>query len=319
MAFAPKYLATITINNTLYEYYSDVNYLLALIEQEPTLQLVNRDEKWQIDNYAIPHTVTLQPLYTVERQIPLKEIKQSIHLSFEPYKLTIDSFFKKGGEAVIYKGKLNAQPVIIKTYTKSARTLPWISRKLAPYTPMKYLLFEDLSKAYFVVMEELQELVYNNSTLAQGLAFINLLESIGARHGDISPANIMQDAQGNLKFIDFARSITQGTSFYNKGISDRKALARTLLSAKYQFILSTTPLLQGTIKEGNKATLGKLYRTYLKTFVKPVNDLPDGLQQLQQKPLTQVEETIIQQQFFDWFQQYFPQDNESLQLIAMAR
>ena len=304
MAFKPQHLAVITINNTIYEYYSDINYNLALIEQKPTMKLRNDNNAWQIINYSVSHTVDLQSLYQIKIQISSKNIDKRLQFTLGYYELTIDSFYKKGGEAVVYKGTLHKCPVIIKTYTKGPRTLPWISEKLAAYAPIKYLLFEDISRAYFVVMEELQELVYNNTTLTQGLAFINLLESIGACHGDISPGNIMQDTHGNLKFIDFARPAAHGTPFYNKGFTDRKALARTLLSYKYQSLLSTSPLLQGG--EQSKPTLGKLYRAYLRSITKANHELSEK------------EEIRIQKEFFDWFQQSFVQDKEGLELVAMA-
>lgn len=304
MTFEPKYLAVITINNTVYEYYSDTDFNLALIEQEPTLKLQNSNNAWQLINYLAPHTVKLEPIHRIGIEVSRNKIDKQLQFILGPYKLTIDSFYKRGGEAVVYKGTLDQHAVVIKTYIKGPRTLPWISQKLATYTPMKYMLFEDLSGAYFVVMEELRELVYDNNTLTQGLAFINLLESIGTHHGDISPANVMQDAQGNVKFIDFARFATLSTLFYNKGLTDRKGLTRTLLSYKYQSALSTTPLLQGA--EPSKPTLGKLYRAYLQNVTKIKNESPE-------KQLPQTEE------FFDWFQQSFVQDKEGLELIAMAR
>lgn len=310
MGFLPKYLAVITINNVAYEYYADINLLAGLIEQTPTLQIVDQNGIWQIADYFIAHTIKLDNLYQVPLHIPSNNFNTPMYFLLEPYVLTIDNFFTRGGEAVIYQGTLNHRPVIIKTYIKNPKILPQISQKLALYTTIKYLLFTDITGAYFVVMEELQELVYNNRTLQQGLAFINLLESIGARHGDISRGNIMQDTEGNIKFIDFARSKNTGTFFYNKGNNDRSSLARTLLSYKYQLALSTTPLLDGVLKKDEKRTLSKLYRVFLRKYVSNDDNVLNKLSSVQVK--------ILDKQFFDWFQQNFIQDDESRKLIDMA-
>lgn len=282
--FRPKSIATVTVGNQSYDYYIVDDNQLALIEEKPTLRLI----QGQVEGLSSPHSVLIKPLYRVESHIPLKDLKRVLKLTIGNHQVSIDQIYLRGGEAVIYKGTLDGQPVIIKTYIKFPRTLRALPPELRPYLPKKYLLFEDLSRGYFISMEPLEELVYSQKIFNQSLEFLNLLEALNEVHGDISPGNLLQDSEGNLKIIDFARPGSLGTPFYSQGNSDRKAMARVLLGYKY------ASLIRNYINEGSP-TLYKLYRYYQSRF--PGAD---------------------EQQFFKWFQETFPQDQESLQLLMMA-
>lgn len=283
--FRPRSIATITIDNQSYDYYVVEDNQLALIEEKPTLRLVDG----QIENLSSPHSVLIKPLYRVDSNIPLKVLKQPLRFTIGNHQVSIDQIYTRGGEAVIYKGTLDGHLVIIKTYVKAPRTLRALPPKLRPYLPKKYLLFEDSSRGYFIAMEPLENLVYSQKIFNQSLEFLKILEALNEVHGDISPGNLLQDSEGNVKVIDFTRPGSLGTPFYSQGHSDRQAMARVLLGYKY------APLVKQYIDAG-RSTLYRLYRYYQSLF--PGAD---------------------EEQFFKWFQETFPQDQESLQLINMAR
>ena len=309
MDFNPQYLALITINGTTYEYYGNEKHELALVEQQPTLQMVNVNNKWQLQNYHLMHDIQIVPLYKTTEFITTNKIIQPYNLIVGSHRVTIDKFMNKGGEAVIYHGTYDGLPVIIKSYFRRPTSLPWLSPKLAKYTPIKYLLFQDQTRAYFVIMEQLQTLVYSSNILKQALEFIDLVENNDLRHGDISPGNVMQDAQGNLKLIDFSRSINTGTPFYSKCNFDREAMARVLLSYKFRSQMAVSPLLQERTNKGYSSSLAGLYRAYLQW----IGATPD-MKPIKDDPHQKAREKL----FFQWFVNSFPQDEESTLLLDMA-
>lgn len=283
MAFRPTNI--VIIDNAIY--YSNKEGEVGLIEEEPTMQLAP-------DNTVNGQNVTVLPIPRLEIQIPRVKLPTPINFTIGNNEITVSDIHAEGGEGIIYKGILNRVPVILKTYIKRPRTLPRISPYLRRYVPTKYLLFEDASRAYFVIMEELDPLVYTTKIFKQSREFLTLLEQFNIRHGDISPGNIMQDGQGNLKLIDFARQGALGTRFYSKDNSDRKAMALSLLSHKYSQLI-------GEYLNNPKPSLYKLYIHYTANF-----------------PLIRGNQKANMNNFFSWFKRTFPQDNESIQLILEA-
>lgn len=268
--------AYITIGDIVYEYYVVNDNQLALIEEYPTFTMKDR----QIVDYPTQHTIEIKTIEQFDDRISPTKIRTPMHVSFGKHNMMIDSIFMKGGEAIIYKGTYNQQPAIFKTYIHLSRSLRAIPSELSVYSPLKYFIFDDWSKARFVVMQLLQTLVYTSTIFNQSMAYLNLLEKLGVVHGDISPGNILQDDKGNLKVIDYARPSSGGTPFYSQGYTDKQAMARTLLGYKYK------PLI-----EIDNPTLGKLYKST----------------------------GFNEDSFFDWLSSAFPQDEESILLIAMAK
>jgi serine/threonine protein kinase len=274
--YRASHMAYITIDTIVYEYYVTDNNKLSMVEEYPTFTM----KDGQIVDYPTQHTIKIIPIERIDDRISPTNIRTPVVISLGKHNMRIDSIFMKGGEAIVYKGIHNQHPAIFKTYIHLSRTLRMIPPELSSYSPRKYFLFDDWSKARFVVMELLQPLVYTHAIFTQCMAYLDLLDTLGVEHGDISPGNILQDNQGNLKVIDYARASSGGTPFYSQNTTDRQAMSRTLLGYKYISLINM-----------DNPTLGKLYKS-------------TGLDK---------------DSFFNWLSSTFPQDEESIQLIAMAR
>ncbi len=288
--FKPTFVALIKINDISYEYYGNELNQLSLVEEQPTFKL--NPELQQLDNYPIPHTVEILSLFSTKIKIPRESFINPIKFITNNKEISIDQFYIKGGEASIYTGKINNNPVIFKMYTRAGKKLRALSPKIRKYQPYKYILFKEGRGRYLVGMQILQEAVWSEKIFNQSLEFLKIMDDLNEIHGDISPGNLMMDYERNVKFIDFIR-IKGGTPFYSKNTTDRQALGRTLLGIKY------TSLIKQYINQLNitytKYTLFKLYDIYLKYY-------PDS----------------EEKDFFNWFYQNFPQDEYSLQLLQMA-
>ena len=279
MAFQPVYVALITVGGRTYEYYGNAEDELSLVEERPTLRLV----EGQIENYQLPHQVAIVPLFSTQLKIPREQF-EPLSFTVGNHEIEIEQLYTRGGEAVIYKGRLDHRPVIFKMYTRAAKKLRGLPSEIRDYLPERYLLLKEGRGRYVVVMQPLQEVVYSDRIYQQSLEFLKRMEALNEVHGDISPGNLMMDAEGNVKFIDFLR-LRGGTPFYSKGNTDRQALGRVLLGFKYApFGLRC-----------HKCTLRKLYEVYRSSH-------PEA----------------SEAEFFQWFQCTFPQDQQSLHLLQMV-
>jgi serine/threonine protein kinase len=139
-------------------------------------------------------------------------------------------------------------------------------------------------------MEHLQELIFTDRIYEQSMLFLQKMQLLNEIHGDISPGNVMQDSEGNVKFIDFSRSkLNIGTDFYSQGRNDKQAMAIVLLNYKYTSLIKEHYQQLGIIHNNYKYTLDKLYKF---------------------KELDEIK-------FFEWFEVNFPQDEQSYKLLKM--
>lgn len=271
-----KYVALITVNGITYEYYGNSNYEFGLIEEKPTIK-INGDH---VENYPFVHTLNLIPLYSTNYEIP-KNLSTPLNFMVKDYLIHIEKVYKTGGEAIIYQGTLNQFPVLFRKYVRLTRKLRLLPPEINKYMPKKYLLFNDNEEIPILVMEHLQELIFTDKIYEQSLLFLQQMESLNEVHGDISPGNVMQDNEGNLKLIDFSRSkLNIGTSFYSENRTDKQSMAIVLLNSKYSALI-----------KNYSDTLAKLY------ILKQMDEI----------------------QFFKWFESTFPQDQQSYTLLNMIR
>lgn len=107
--------------------------------------------------------------------------------------------------------------------TRFGKTLRALPNEINEYLPQKYLLFKEGSGKYIVAMQPLQEAIWSDKLYQQSFRFLKKMESLNGLHS----SNIMQDAEGNLKLIDFSQTaIMKGTPFYAAEKRDRQAMAR---------------------------------------------------------------------------------------------
>jgi len=281
--FQPSYLALVQAQGTICEYYLNEQNELSLIEEAASFQLVHG----QIQNYPLPHSVKIKQIYNTSIKISCEPFVQQIHINFDTHSIVLENLYRKGGEAIIYKGTLDGRSVVFKMYTRFGKKLRALPVKIHKYLPQKYLLFKEGAGRYVIAMEKLEEPRWSQQLYHQSLEFLKL----HVLHGDISPGNVMQDTEGNLKLIDFLRiGIMKGTPFYASGNTDQQALGRVLLSLKYQPLMKT--FLSNLGVSCKRCSLSKLYRVFAGTHSIP--------------------------EFLQWFQQNFEQDQISRDLIQMA-
>jgi serine/threonine protein kinase len=288
MSKSLKYVALITVDGIIYQYYGNSDYEFGSVEEKPTVKLQGD----QLVNYPLIHTVNLIPMYSTSVEVPVNLVLP-LHFMINGYSIYIERIYKKGGEAVIFQGTLNQISVLFRRYFRLSRKLRLLPPEINRYVPKKYLLFNDAEDVPILAMEQLQGLIFTDRIYEQSLMFIQQMEVLNEVHGDISLGNVMQDRDGNVKFIDFSRTkLNIGTSFYSHGRTDRQALAIVLLSYKYISLIKEHYIQLGLIYDDNYTyTLDKLY-----TF--------KGLEEIT---------------FFQWFEHTFPQDEQSYTLFGMIR
>lgn len=277
-----KYVALITVDRTIYEYYGNANYEFGLAEEKPTFKL----------NQPLPPNVKVIPTYCTTVEVS-PQLASPLRFVINNYSIYIEKILSRGGEAIIYQGTLNQRPVVFRKYLFLSRKLRSLPPEIYNYVPRKYLLFNDGEDIPILVMEQLKELVFTNRIYEQSLLFLQQMEALNEVHGDISPSNVMQNNEGNVKFIDFSRSTrNKGTKFYSKERTDRQAMAIVLLNYKYRDLVKEHCQSLGLIhNDHRKYTLGNLYK------------------------LKGMDESA----FFNWIEHTFPQDQQSSTLFGMIR
>jgi len=281
-----NYIALVTVNEITETYYGNSNNEFGLIEEKPTIILKEN----KIINYPFVHTVNLISMYSTSEEVPLN-LLSPLHFMINDHSIYIEKFYKRGGEAVIFQGIFDQIPVLFRRYTKLTRKLRLLPSEISEYLPKKYLLFEDDYGVPILVMEHLKELIFTDRIYEQSMLFLEKMQSLNEIHGDISLGNVMQDSEGNVKFIDFSRSkLNLGTEFYSQGRNDKQAMAIVLLNYKYESLIKDYYQQLGLIHDNTcKYTLNKLYKF---------------------KQLDEIK-------FFKWFEVTFPQDKQSYRLLEM--
>jgi len=280
-----KYVALVTVNESIATYYGNLNDF-GLAEEKPTITLKGN----QIVNYPFAHTVNLISMYSTSEEV-LSNLSSPLHFMINGFSIYIEKIYKRGGEAVIFQGTFNQIPVLFRRYVKLARKLRLLPSEISEYLPKKYLLFEDGNDVHILIMEHLQELIFTDRIYEQSMLFLQKMQSLNEIHGDISPGNVMQDSEGNVKFIDFSRGkFNKGTNFYSQGRNDKQAMAIVLLNCKYKSLIKEHYQQLGLMHDNSyKYTLDKLYKL---------------------KELDEIK-------FFKWVELNFPQDKQSYKLLEM--
>lgn len=158
----------------------------------------------------------------------------------------------EGTEGVIYEIEFDGHPRIAKIWfpernlegTISNRVyevqiLRFLSQKYPEMVPEIFGYFRVPDGSYMIVMEKLYPFEYSEESAERLFQYLDTLEAHGIKHGDISPNNLMEDAAGEPKLIDFSGRVQLagdqfGTYFYSFRCTDRVSLARSLLHYKFR-------------------------------------------------------------------------------------
>jgi len=192
----------------VYEYYIkhiiDNNIYIGLINEEYTIVITRySNNKFKLKNVNIKHSITFVNhynininMYTIKKILPL-EIDIGTHV------IKIIKIIKKGRNANIYDCIFDNKLSIIKSLHTQNLLSTNLPMELRYHLPIKYLYFTDCLGRHIIIMEKLYNPVYSYNFLYIAIKFIERLDKLKIKHGDIRPNNIMMDIYGRVKIINF--------------------------------------------------------------------------------------------------------------------